>query len=359
MIIEHRLARARAALDEWGVEGLLISNPMNRRWLSGFTGSAGWLLILPDAAWLATDFRYWEQAAAQAPAYAVHQMGERRVITETVRDVAAGRCLGVEASHLTLQAYADLQGVDGVSWKPLPATVEAWRAVKTEEELATIRRAAAITDVAVAQAPELARPGMMESELAWLIERSLRENGGEAVAFDVIVASGPNAALPHHHPGERRLQPGDAIVVDLGAQVDGYKSDLTRTFFLGAEPDEQFREIYNLTQRAQEAALSGMRAGLTGVAADALARDVIAAAGHAEHFGHGLGHGVGLDIHEEPRLSPLSKTAALEPGMVVTVEPGVYIPGWGGVRIEDLVVVTEDGVDLLSHAPKAPAIPVN
>lgn len=359
MLIEQRLAQVRAALDGWGVEGLLISNPMNRRWLSGFTGSAGWLLILPEAAWLATDFRYWEQAAAQAPAYSVHQMGERRAITETVREVAAGRCLGVEASHLTLQAFAELQQVEGVSWQPLETTVESWRAVKTEAELATIRRAAAITDRAVAQVPELARPGMAESELAWLIERSLRENGGEAVAFDVIVASGPNAALPHHHPGERRLQPGDAIVVDLGAQVEGYKSDLTRTFYLGAEPDAQFQEMYDLTLRAQEAALAGIRPGLSGVAADALARDVIGAAGHADHFGHGLGHGVGLDIHEEPRLSPLSKTAALAPGMVVTVEPGVYLPGWGGVRIEDLAVVTEDGVELLSQAPKAPAIPLD
>src|SRR5690606_5748363 len=157
----------------------------------------------------------------------------------------------------------------------------------------------------------------------------------------------------------RRLQPGDAIVVDLGAQVDGYKSDLTRTFYLGARPDAQFREIYDLTLRAEMTALEGIRPGLSGVAADALARDVIGSAGHAEHFGHGLGHGVGLDIHEEPRLSPLSKTTALEPGMVVTVEPGVYLPGWGGVGIENLVVVTEDGVELLSHAPKEPAIPLD
>lgn len=358
MSIEQRLARVRAALDDWGVEGVLISSPMNRRWLSGFSGSAGWLLILPDAAWLATDFRYWEQAAHQAPAYTVHQMGERRVVTETVREVAAGRCLGVEASHLTLQAFADLQAVGEVSWKPLETTVESWRAVKTEEELATIRRAAAITDMAVSQVPDLAHPGMTEAELAWLIERALRENGGEALAFDVIVASGPNAALPHHHPGERRLQPGDAIVVDLGAQVDGYKSDLTRTFYLGAQPDEPFRDIYDLTLRAEMRALEGIRPGLSGVAADALARDVIAAAGHGDHFGHGLGHGVGLDIHEEPRLSPLSKTVALEPGMVVTVEPGVYLPGWGGVRIEDLVVVTESGVEVISQAPKEPAIPL-
>jgi Xaa-Pro aminopeptidase len=356
MTIEERLARVRAAFDGWEVDGVLISDPLNRRWLSGFTGSAGWLLILPDAAWLATDFRYWEQAAAQAPAYAVHQMCERRVVAETVREVAAGCCLGVEASHLTLRAFADLQEVEGVSWKPLPETVEPWRAVKSAAELETIRRAAAITDTVAARIPKLARPGLSERELAWLLERSLREAGAESVAFTVIVASGPNAALPHHRPGDRLLQEGDSLIVDMGAQVDGYRSDLTRTFYLGAQPSEQFEEIYAITLRAQEAALAGLRPGLSGVAGDALAREVIAAAGHAAHFGHGLGHGVGLDIHEAPRLGPLSTTAALEAGMVVTVEPGIYLPDRGGVRIEDLVVLTENGVELLSQAPKEPAI---
>ncbi|MDT8306082.1 MAG: Xaa-Pro peptidase family protein [Anaerolineae bacterium] len=356
MTIEERLATVRAAFDEWGVDGVLISDPLNRRWLSGFTGSAGWLLILPDAAWLATDFRYWEQAAHQAPDYAVHQMGEQRKISETVRDVAAGYTLGVEATHLTLRAFADLEAVDEVTWQKLPETVEPLRAVKTGAELERIRRAAAITDSVAARIPELARPGISESELAWLIERSLREAGAEAVAFDVIAASGRNAALPHHHPGDRRLQEGDALIIDMGAQVGGYKSDLTRTFFLGAEPDARFRDIYDLTLRAQQAALDDLRPGLSGVAADALARDVIGAAGHAGHFGHGLGHGVGLNIHEAPGLGPTSTTPALEPGMVVTVEPGIYISGWGGVRIEDLAVVTGDGVELLSHAPKEPAI---
>jgi Xaa-Pro aminopeptidase len=360
MTIDERLARVRAAFDAWEVDGVLISDPLNRRWLSGFTGSAGWLLILPDAAWLATDFRYWEQAVAESPAYAVHQMGERRVVAETVREVAAGCCLGVEASHLTLQAFAGLQEVEGVSWKALEETVEPWRAVKSPAELETIRRAAAITDTVAARIPELARPGMSERELAWLLERSLREEGAESLAFSVIVASGPNAALPHHRPGDRLLQEGDSLIVDMGAQVDGYRSDLTRTFYLaarpGAQPSEPFEEIYAITLRAQEAALAGLRPGLSGVAGDALAREVIATAGHAAHFGHGLGHGVGLDIHEAPRLGPLSTTAALEAGMVVTVEPGIYLPGWGGVRIEDLVVLTGNGAERISQAPKEPVI---
>jgi Xaa-Pro aminopeptidase len=356
MTTHERLARLRAALEGWGVDGLLVSDPYNRRWLSGFTGSAGWLLILPESAWLATDFRYWQQAAVEAPGYTVHPMGERRVVAETVREVAAGRCLGVEANHLTLQAFADLQQVEGVSWKPLKETVEPWRAVKTADELAMIRRAAAITDAVAARIPEMVRAGMSERELAWLVERALREEGAESVAFDVIAASGPNAALPHHHPGDRLLQEGDSLIIDMGAQAAGYKSDLTRTFYLGDEPDEQFQNIYDITLRAQEAALAGLRPGLSGVAGDALARDVISAAGHAEHFGHGLGHGVGLFIHELPRLSPLSTAAALEAGMVVTVEPGIYLPGWGGVRIEDLVLITEDSAEVISQAPKKPVI---
>ncbi len=359
MTTHERLARVRAALPGWGVDGLLVSDPFNRRWLSGFTGSAGWLLILPDSAWLATDFRYWEQAAAEAPAYTVHQMGEKRIISETVREVAAGRRLGVEASHLTLQAFADLQQVEGVTWQPLKETVEPWRAVKSAAELETIRRAAAITDAVAARIPQMVRRDMSERELAWLIERAMRDEGAQAVAFDVIAASGPNAALPHHHPGDRRLQEGDSLIIDMGAQVDGYKSDLTRTFYLAGPaggPSEQFQAVYGTTLRAQQAALAGLRPGLSGVEGDALARDVISAAGHGDHFGHGLGHGLGLFIHEQPRLSPLSTNASLEAGMVVTVEPGIYLPGWGGVRIEDLVLLTADGVELLSHAPKEPVI---
>ena len=200
------------------------------------------------------------------------------------------------------------------------------------------------------------RPGMLEREAAWLLERALRESGAEAVAFEIIVAGGPNGALPHAHAGDDPLPSGQPIVIDMGARVDGYCSDMTRTICLGQPADPNtFWTVYRTVHTAQQAALAMLRAGVTGVDADAAAREVITRAGYGEAFGHSLGHGVGLAIHEGPRLSRRSSDH-LTPGMVVTVEPGVYLPGWGGVRIEDLVVVGEEGVEVLSQAPKEPII---
>lgn len=356
----ERLERVRQQLAPWGVEGVLITSPHNRRWLSGFTGSAGQLIVTAQAALLATDSRYWEQAGQQAPAFTVWQLGhdregDFRAAVAAAAGSGAAR-LGIEAQHVTLAEFDNLARVEGVEWVQLKETLEPMRAVKTEEEIKMMTRAAAITDAAMNQVNQLARVGMSEKELAWQLERTMREAGADGMAFTVIVASGPNAARPHHRPGERQLQAGDAIVIDMGAMLDGYHSDLTRTFYLGAEPDEPFWTIYNLVLAAQEAALAGIRAGLTGKEADALARDVITAAGHGAHFGHGLGHGVGLEIHEEPRLSVLREKEKLVSGMVTSVEPGVYIPGWGGVRIEDLALVTENGVHCLSQAAKNPII---
>ncbi len=353
----ERLSHVRQQFAAWDVDGILITSPANRRWLSGFTGSAGQLIVTSPAALLATDSRYWEQAGQQAPAFTVWPLGhDREGDFRAAIAGSGGMRLGIEAQHVTLAEYNNLRRVEGVTWVQLGETVEPMRAVKSEAEIDLIAQAAAITDAAMNQVNQLARAGMSEKELAWQLERTMREAGADGMAFTVIVASGPNAARPHHRPGERRLQAGDAIVIDMGAMLDGYHSDLTRTFHLGPTPDEQFWTIYKLVLAAQEAALAGIRAGLTGKEADALARDVIAAAGHGEHFGHGLGHGVGLEIHEEPRLSVLREKEKLVSGMVTSVEPGVYIPGWGGVRIEDLTLVTENGVHCLSQAVKDPII---
>lgn len=355
-----RLQQTRALLPQWGVDALLISSPSNRRWLSGFTGSAGWLLITATTAYLATDFRYWTRSQSEAPDFTLYRLqGTKATLAELLRSAGVQR-VGIEGNHMSVGQFNDLQGKLGeeVTLVSLPASVESLREIKSPAELDLMRRAAALGDQAVAQMPVLARPGVSEREIAWELEKVMRDGGAEAAAFTVIVASGPNAALPHHQPGERRLQEGDAIIVDIGAQVNGYKSDLTRTFYLGNEPSEQFQEIYSLVTRAQNEALEKMRPGMTSKAIDALARDIIAAAGHSEHFGHGLGHGVGLDIHEGPRLSMLLEEVVIPDGVVVTVEPGVYIPGWGGVRIEDLVVLHEDGPELLSAAPKDPLIPL-
>jgi Xaa-Pro aminopeptidase len=197
---------------------------------------------------------------------------------------------------------------------------------------------------------------LSESQLAWELEKTMREAGAEGMAFDVIVASGPNAALPHHHPGDRRLQEGDSLIVDMGAKLDGYHSDMTRTFYIGNQPDERFSEIYDLVQTAQTAVLDHLKPGMTGKEVDALARNLIAEAGYGDYFGHGLGHGVGLFIHEGPSLSPRSEEEIIDVDMVLTVEPGIYISGWGGVRIEDLIVITRDGYESISHCPKTPSI---
>jgi Xaa-Pro aminopeptidase len=355
-IYQERIEMVRQLLGEWELDGLLIGSPANRRWLSGFTGSAGDLLITADNAWLATDFRYWEQAERQSPDFALYRLirDKKRTVVKLLAESGASG-VGLEGSHTTLKTFAELEKVERVSWRPLDETVEPLRFIKTEAELATIRAAAAITDKAMAAVPRLAKPGISEKALAWELEKLMRENGADAIAFPVIVASGPNAALAHHRPGERPLQIGDSIVVDMGAAVNGYMSDMTRTFHLGGEPDDKFWEIYNLTLKAQETALAGIKAGLTGKACDALAREVIAAEGYGEAFGHSLGHGLGLEVHEGPGFNS-QNDKEIPAGAVVTVEPGIYLSGWGGVRIEDLVVVTEDGVERLSHCPKEPVI---
>lgn len=353
---EARLQALRDKFDEWKIDGVLIGSETNRRWLSGFTGSFGQLLVTRDQAILATDFRYWEQATAQAPAFTLFK--HRRTEEDTAAFIASAAVerIGLEANHMTLLERAGLQKVAGVTWVHLVETVESLRWVKSSAEIEKIRTAAALTDQTMAQVPRLARPGISERGLAWELEKFMRESGAEATAFTLIVASGPNSARPHHRPGERLLQVGDVIIVDMGAQSSGYKSDLTRTFYLGNEPTELFWEVYNLVLAAQTAAINNLRPGLTGKEADALARNVIVAAGHEDHFGHGLGHGVGLDIHEGPQMSVRAEKTILEAGMVTTIEPGVYIPGWGGVRLEDLTQLTETGVELLSHSPKTPII---
>ncbi|MCI0399391.1 MAG: aminopeptidase P family protein [Chloroflexi bacterium] len=360
---EHskRLAAVRERLADWGVEGVMISSSSNRRWLSGFTGSAGWLLITADKALLVTDFRYWEQAARQAPDFELFRL-KGKFEAAFPQLLTAGRVsqLGLEGRHVTLNQFELLKKLESVAWVTLESTVEAMRHVKTEAELAAIRAAAAITDMAMSQVNEIIRPGMSEGEVAWELEKIMREAGASGMAFPVIVGSGPNGALAHHRPGNRRLKVGEPIVIDMGAELDGYNSDLTRTFYLGNEPDEKFWQVYNLVLQAQTVALQTIHAGMEGKAADAIARDLIAAAGQAENFGHSLGHGVGLDVHEGPRLSHLldDEGSPVPAGSVVTVEPGVYLPDWGGVRIEDLALVTDSGVELLSRCPKNPIIPV-
>jgi Xaa-Pro aminopeptidase len=230
------------------------------------------------------------------------------------------------------------------------------RAIKEEDEIAAIRRAAELTDRAMAHALSLARPGMREKELAWAIESFMREQGADGTAFEIIVGSGRNSALPHYSPGLDTLALDQPIVIDMGAKIDDYNADLTRTMALGPAADPEYERVWHLVHAANEAVVAALRPGMTGREADAIARELITAAGYGDAFGHGLGHGVGLDIHELPRLGPAADDTPLAVGMVLTIEPGIYLPGRFGVRLEDLAVVREDGVELLSHAPKTPSL---
>lgn len=360
-VIQQRLSAVRQKLPQWKVGGLFITSPTNRRWLSGFTGSSGYLIITADRAFFGTDFRYWGRAAKEAPDFELIKMeGDIKERMAKFLNKSAVSSLGVEG-QMTLAELAMLESLEGISIEfiPISEPVEPLRQVKTADEIKAIRAAAAITDQAMSAVNEIIRPGMSEKQVAWELEKIMREAGADRMAFPVIVASGPNGAFAHHSSGERKLKAGDAIIIDMGASLNGYQSDLTRTFYLGNEPDEKFWEIYNTVHEAQKAALKAIKAGENGKVIDTIARDHIKNAGYEKAFGHGLGHGVGLDIHEEPRLSQTAADAPpLPAGAVVTVEPGIYLEGWGGVRIEDLVMVTESGVELLSRCSKNPIIPL-
>lgn len=356
--ISSRLVRLRAVLAETGADALLVSQPEDRAYLSGFSGSSGWLLITPEAALIATDFRYYEQVGIECPGY------ELIKLTTTVADALPGMLMQTGVTRLAFQAdhatFADVQGwskaAPEVEWAPVKGLVMGLRAVKDAPEVAALRAAIALADAALAAALAQAKPGMTEQALAWLIESYMRTHGAQAVSFDIIVACGPNGARPHARASDAPLVAGQPIVIDMGARLNGYCSDLTRTICLGQpESPDKFWSVYNTVLQAQTAAEAAIRPGMTGPEADAVARDVIAAAGYGDYFGHGLGHGVGLAVHELPRLSRLS-TDTLAPGNFVTVEPGIYLPGWGGVRIEDIVLVTENGVEVLTQAPKTPII---
>lgn len=350
----NRLERLRQILAEKGLGALLVAHPENRRYLSGFRGSAGWLLISPTAALLAVDFRYVEQARMEAPGFEiVHVKGEPQA---WLPDLAAGnniRNIGFESDHLPFATYQKLRTAlkkHDITLTPTENVVESLRAIKEREEIESIAKAAALADAAFEYARSIIRPGVAETEAAWEVEKFLRSRGSETVPFDIIIASGPNSALPHARASQRQIQGNEPIVIDLGARVNGYCSDLTRTIVLG-DGDGMFSRIYDIVLGAQLTALATLAAGMTGNDADNLARTAIEEAGYGEKFGHGLGHGVGLNPHELPRLSPGSSDV-LQENMVFTIEPGVYVPGWGGIRIEDTVVLQNGKVRPLTRSDK-------
>jgi Xaa-Pro aminopeptidase len=347
-----RLEKLRGSLAEGELDAILISQPENRRYLSGFTGSAGLLMITAQEAILATDFRYYEQVGREAPDFELAKIKTRfeDLLPELVSELGVSR-LGFESEHVSVhQLYSWSQATDNVEWLPQRQTVEQLRAVKDEGELQALRRSVALTDAAFAHLLDVLEPGMTEEQAAWEIEAYMRTHGASKVAFNLIVAAGPNGALPHASASTHPIAEGEPVVIDIGCVFDGYCSDMTRTICLG-KPDSRYLEVWQIVHRAQTTAEATIRAGMTGVEADASAREVIEKAGYGDNFGHGLGHGVGLAVHEMPWARPRVDNL-LEAGMVLTVEPGIYLPGEFGVRIEDLVIIREDGVEVLTQSPK-------
>jgi len=337
-----RLSRLRAQLEE----PLLVTKAINVRYLCGLRSSNAALLVQPDGPTrLYTDFRYREKARAVE---GVELVETKRSLVKDLGDLLSGT-VGFEAAHVSYDSYLTLAEGEA-EFVPRVGLVEGLRAVKDEDEIAAIRRAAELADEGFRRLAASPFVGRTEADLAWQLEKSFRDLGAEASSFEAIVAAGPNGALPHANPGERVVERGQLVVVDAGCVVDGYCSDCTRTFATGPLPD-RLQQAYAVCLEAQLAGLDAVRAGTTGVEADAAARRVIENAGLGEAFGHGLGHGVGLDVHEAPRLSRESADTLVS-GNVVTVEPGIYLEGLGGIRIEDLVLVNEDGSEVTTSFTK-------
>jgi Xaa-Pro aminopeptidase len=356
-MIKDRLAKLRSELVKNEVDALLVSQPKNRFYLSGYDGSDGYLLITAKSSIVVTDFRYVEQVKRQCPDYTLFQINGK--MAEWFLELITGlniKRLGFESGATSFAQYTQLSEIINTQKLPLVLVpseniVEILRSNKEPREIASIQKAAEIGDATFEYVTERLKIGMTEKEVAWALEKHMRENGSQAAPFEVIVGAGPNGALPHAQPSDRAIAANESIVIDMGASFEGYSSDLTRTICLG-KPDDMFNKIYNIVLKAQQAAINGILEGMSGIRADALAREIIKEAGYDEMFGHGLGHGVGLDVHDPaPRLSYLSNDV-LANGMVFSIEPGIYLPGWGGVRIEDLAMLENGKVKLLSHAKK-------
>jgi Xaa-Pro aminopeptidase len=356
-IILTRLNRLRNKLKEQELESILVSQPDNIFYLSGFKGSDGWLLITQNISILAVDFRYIEQAKIEAPGFEILQI--KGNITNWFPEILIDHKLkniGIEGDYLTITMFQHLQNVlkNQHELKIIITSniIESLRNNKDPSELKKIEQAAILTDKAIEYGMTILKPGIKENQFAWKLEQYLRDNGSEQLPFDIIVASGPHSAWPHAKPTERIILEDEPITIDIGAKINGYCCDISRTFCLGSG-NTMFHKIYDIALSAQLAACSSITAGMTGQAADLIARTIISEAGYKTEFGHGLGHGIGLVIHELPRLGPNSDDI-LSNSMVFTIEPGIYIAGWGGVRIEDSVTLDNNRISVLSKTTKIP-----
>lgn len=352
VIEEVRVQKIREILTEKKLDGVLISNPYNMRYISGFSGATGYLLITQRESVLFTDSRYTIQAKEESDTFAVVEL--KNSYTELIKEWIEKeqiKILGFEGEDVQVSTYLQWKEAFPVEeLKDTGTTIALLRSIKTEEELEKLEEAERIGDKAFSKILEIIRPGMTELEVAAHLEFWMKQYGAEGLSFDTIAASGLNSAKPHAVPGRKVMEKGDFVTMDFGCIYEGYCSDMTRTIVLGKASRKQ-REIYECVLHAQLEALKFIRAGKTGQEVDKVARDIITNAGYGENFGHGLGHSVGLYIHEEPRLSKKDETVLAE-NMVVTVEPGIYVENFGGVRIEDMVVVTKEGCRNFAHSAK-------
>ncbi|MBC7959895.1 MAG: aminopeptidase P family protein [Vallitaleaceae bacterium] len=352
--MSSRIEKLLEVMGKRGLDAIIVYGEMNRRYLSGFTGSSGYLYISRNKRVFLTDFRYMEQGGKQCVGYEVIDHSALGVI-KALHSFAASegaKRIGFEANIITFDQYKELSDeFSGIELVPATDMIEEIRMIKDESELALIRQAAKIADSAFTHILPYLKVGVSEIDIALELEFFMKKQGADKLSFDTIIASGNNSSLPHAHPTNKKIESGDFVTMDFGCLYEGYCSDMTRTVVVGKASEKQ-KLIYNTVLQAHEAALAILKAGLEGNVVDRVARDIIDAAGYKENFGHGLGHSLGLEVHENPRLSPKGFTM-LQPNMMVTVEPGIYIPNFGGVRIEDLVCVTASGYDNFTHSDKS------
>jgi Xaa-Pro aminopeptidase len=347
----EKLEKLRASLEKLNIDGVLIASNFNRRYISNFTGSAGVVLVSKHQAQFITDFRYVEQASVQCEGFEIVQH-TGNIVEEVANQAKKSgiQKLGFEKDHLTYASYTSYKEAFDGELVPVSGVVEKLRLIKTSSEIKILKEAADIADAAFKHILDFIRPGKTELEVSNELEFFMRKAGATSSSFDIIVASGYRSALPHGVASEKVIEAGDFVTLDFGAYYKGFISDITRTVAVG-EPSAKLKEIYDIVLEAQLRGMAGIKPGMTGKQADALTRDYITEKGYGEYFGHSTGHGIGLEVHEGPALSAKSDII-LEPGMIVTVEPGIYIPGLGGVRIEDDTQITETGNETLTHSTK-------
>ncbi|TWT26131.1 aminopeptidase P family protein [Planomicrobium sp. CPCC 101110] len=346
-----KLQKLRTEMEKQQLEALLVTSRYNLRYATNFTGSAGLALVTKDKAWFITDFRYTEQATAQAAEFEVVQA--KTSLLEEVAELAKGHGIGTiafEQEYMTYATFVQYQEKLDAELEPVSGLVEKIRMIKTPDEVEILKQAAKIADAAYEHICGFIRAGRTELEVSNELEFFMRQQGATSSSFDIIVASGVRSALPHGVATDKVIEQGDMVTLDFGALYNGYISDITRTVSVG-EPSEQLKEIYQIVLDSQVLGVEKIGPGMTGIEADAIARDYIKSKGYGEAFGHSTGHGIGLEVHEAPGLSSKSETV-LEPGMAVTVEPGIYLPGVGGVRIEDDILITESGNVRLTNSTK-------